>query len=76
MIEIENEAPDIVRAQLPVELRTLGATVQYGTSESENQVFLTDAFDTPNDEPSTAYTSANDTLYYEASRNSTGFRDW
>ena len=30
VIDIENEAPDIVRNQLPVELRKLGPTIEYG----------------------------------------------
>jgi len=35
VIDIENEAPDVVRNQLPVELRKLGPTVEYGHERRE-----------------------------------------
>ena len=71
VIEIENEAPDIVRAQLPVDLRRLGTATEYGgpSDNSTNSGFLVSEFGGNADTPSTNSNIGATELYYEGSRN-------
>ena len=74
VLEVENEAPDIVRNQLPVDLRKLGNTMDYGNSGDKN-VYLVQSIDADdNKEDDTGYTSESEVLTYQASDEGEGFR--
>ena len=71
IIDIENEAPDIVRNQLPVDLRRLGTIQDYngGAGNQDNDLFLVQAFNVADSEDSAGYGEGSTILYYHA-RNS------
>ena len=75
VIEIENEAPDIVRNQLPVELRKLGPTIDYDSSSGNenNRAFLVQNFNVPDAEDTAGYTEASTELYYRAKNSGSGY---
>lgn len=78
IIEIENEAPDIVKNQLPVETRKVANTVKYDYSGSGGKtVFLNSVgFQAANDTEAAEGTLTNSTeLFYEASENNNGYKN-
>ena len=78
VIEIENEAPDIVRTQLPVNLRKLGTNVSYGLDD--DQAVLTTGFNQAETRsvPTSVmgYTSESTELIYEAGDEVTGYQNY
>ena len=79
IIEIENEAPDIVKNQLPVETKKIGNTVKYERlGNNDKAVFLTsEEFEGPdNNEVPVDNNLENSTeLFYEARNNSVGYKN-
>ena len=76
VIDIENEAPDIVRAQLPVDLRKLGNTLDYGNT-SDNRLYLVQDVEANDDtEDTTGYGPASDVLTYQASDGGEGLEHY
>lgn len=79
IIEIENEAPDIVRSQLPVETRKVGSTVKYAyvpLGGHSKYVFLTkEGFQGARDLHSTSYDENDTELFYEISSNTSGYKN-
>ena len=80
IIEIENEAPDIVRNQLPVETRKVGNTVKYERPGGNNDkaVFLTsEEFEGPdnNEVPVNNNLENSTELFYEARNNAVGYKN-
>ena len=80
IIEIENEAPDIVRAQLPVETQKLGNTVNVvikeGAENSPVKAVLTGGFEEVEDDNTTnaGYSENSTILYYEVGQNTSGYK--
>ena len=80
IIEIENEAPDIVRAQLPVETQKLGNTVDVvtnaGAFNDQAKVTLTGGFEEAFDDNTTnaGYSEDSTVLYYEVGQNTSGYK--
>jgi len=79
IIEIENEAPDIVRSQLPVETSKLGSTVNVvavaGASNKPDRMVLTGGFEEAHDNNATnAYDENSTVLYYEVGQNNSGMK--
>ena len=82
IIEIENEAPDIVRAQLPVETQKLGVTVKVvknaGALNDPVKTVLTNGFEQTISEDQNPqfvdYDEDSTVLYYEIGHNSSGFK--
>lgn len=82
IIEIENEAPDIVKNQLPVETQKVGSTISYGyVNGSSKDVFLTnEGFQGDNDRHAgtstyPAYEESATELFYEMSENKSGYKN-
>ena len=80
IIEIENEAPDIVRAQLPVETQKLGNTVDVvpnaGAFNDPVKMTLTGGFEEVHDNnaTNTGYSENSTILYYEVGQNTSGMK--
>ena len=74
VLEIENEAPDIVRNQLPVDLRKLGVTMDYGNSGNRNLYLVDEITAVDNTPVETGYSSESTTLIYQASDNHDGLK--
>ena len=79
IIEIENEAPDIVRSQLPVETQKLGNNVDVvaveGAGNSQTKLVLTGGFEEAHDDNTTNDYDENSTvLYYEVGQNTSGYK--
>lgn len=76
IIEIESEAPDIVKAQLPIETAKLGNTIEVtpNVTNDPKKLFLTDGFEEPHDTVETTYDENSTELYYEMGQNSSGFK--
>ena len=80
IIEIENEAPDIVKAQLPVETQKLGNTVnvviEAGAENSPVKMTLTGGFEEVHDNNTTnaGYSENSTILYYEVGQNTSGMK--
>ena len=75
VIEIEGEAPEIVRAQLPVDLRRLGPQLQYNAAagNTNNAVFLVQGFAVADSEDTANYTASSTELYYHSHNSPSGF---
>ncbi len=76
VLEIESEAPDIVKSQLPVDLRRLGATVKFTNDvhSNKNRMFLNTGFNVGHNQLATSsdYSEQSKELYYEADHNQQG----
>ena len=76
IIEIENEAPDIVRSQLPVETTKIGNTIDVtaNVSNSPKKIHLTNGFEEPHDTVESGYDENSTELFYEIGHNQSGFK--
>lgn len=76
VLEIESEAPDIVKSQLPVDLRKLGSDVKSTTDVhgNKNRMFLSTGFNVGLNILATSsdYDEQSKEIYYESDHNSQG----
>ena len=76
VLEIESAAPDIVKAQLPVDLRKLGSDVKFtnNVTDNRNRMFLSTGFNVGHNILATSsdYNEQSKELYYESDHNDQG----